>query len=70
MATPDLIEIRGEIDRELVDVIDAIASAEHSNRMSVLRQWIRDRAETELHRATLIVRVAGNNGRRTEPERK
>lgn len=57
-----LIELRGEIEREIVDVLDAIASAEQSNRMVVLRRWLRERADLEVTRATMILRVRRREG--------
>lgn len=70
MAADDgLVELRGEIPRELIDVIDAVASAERSNRMTVLRSILREWADREVHRSTLILRVRKGNGRRTESDR-
>lgn len=66
MANPDLVELRGEIDRDLIDVLDAVAQAEASNRMTVLRRWIRERADSEIHRAMMIMRVRRGKGSESE----
>jgi hypothetical protein len=65
-----LVEIRGEIPREHVDVIDAVAMATPgASRMSVLREIVAQWCERELHRATMVYRVAGCNGSLPEARR-
>lgn len=58
----DLVEVRGEVDRDIVDVMDAISSAEGISRTAVLRRWLRDKADAEIHRSTLILRVWSGKG--------
>lgn len=71
MAADDgLVELRGEVPRDLIDVIDAVAAAERTNRMSVLRSVLREWADREVHRSTLVLRVRRRNGSRPEPDRK
>jgi len=57
------VELRGEILREHVDVIDAVVQATPgASRMSVLRRIVAEWADRKVHEASLIHRVAGNNG--------
>ena len=59
----NLVEIRGEIDAADMAVIDAVVqAAPGASRIGVIRQIIREWSDRELHRATLICRVAGRNG--------
>lgn len=55
------VELRGEIPREVVDVLDAVAQARRVSRMEivsiVLSQWAQERALE----ATLIQRVTRGN---------
>lgn len=69
MADP-FIEVRGEILREHVDIIDAVVQATPgASRMSVLREIIGEWVEHELHRAMLVTRVRRGNGIEPEPDR-
>lgn len=62
MADP-FIEVRGEILREHIDVIDAVVQATPgASRMSVLRQIVQAWVDQKVHEASLIHRVAGSNG--------
>lgn len=69
MADP-FIEVRGEILREHIDVIDAVVQATPgASRMSVLRQIVASWVDQKVHEASLIHRVAGSNGTASEPGR-
>lgn len=68
-ADDGLIELRGEIPRDLIEVLDAVATAERTNRMAVLRTILREWADREVHRSTLILRVRKRNGSRPESDR-
>lgn len=66
MAEP-FIELRGEVLREHVDVIDAVVQATPgASRMSVLREILEAWVDQKVHEASLIQRVRRGNG--TEPE--
>lgn len=66
MADP-FVELRGEILREHVDVIDAVAQATPgASRMSVLREIVEAWVGQKLHESMLIQRVTSGNG--TAPE--
>ncbi len=68
-----LMEIRIELDDDdaTVQVIDAIAHGEAGeSRTSIVRRWLRERAEIELRRAQRIVRVTGQPGNPAPPESK
>jgi hypothetical protein len=70
-AIDPFVELRGEILREHIDVIDAVAQATPgASRMSVLRQIIAEWVERETHRATLVCRVAQGNGTTPESDRR
>lgn len=64
------VELRGEVLREHVDIIDAVAQATPgATRTSVLRQIIAEWVDRELHRASLVTRVARGNGSGPEADR-
>lgn len=65
-----LVELRGEVPRELMDVIDAVVQATPgASRMSVVRQILAEWVERKVHEATLIQRVRRGNGSGAEPGR-
>jgi len=72
MATEShLIELRGEVLREDIDVIDAVVAATPgASRMSVVRAILSDWADRKIHEASLIQRVRRGNGNAPEPDRK
>jgi hypothetical protein len=66
MADP-FVELRGEVLREHVDVIDAVVQATPgASRMSVLREILGAWVDQKVHESTLIQRVRRGNG--SEPE--
>jgi hypothetical protein len=66
MADP-FVELRGEVLREHIDVLDAVAQATPgASRMSLLREILGAWVEQKKHEASLIQRVTGHNG--IEPE--
>jgi len=69
MADP-FVELRGDVLREHVDIMDAVAQATPgASRMSVLRVIIEEWCEREIHRSTLVQRVARCNGNAAESGR-
>ena len=65
------VEVRGDVLREHVDIIDAVAHAiPGASRTSVLREIIAEWCEREIHRSTLVQRVARGNGNVPEVDRK
>lgn len=70
MADP-FVELRGDVLREHVDVIDAVVQATPgASRMSVLREILGAWVDQKCHEATLIQRVRGANGNAPESGRK
>jgi hypothetical protein len=62
-----LVELRGEIPREVMDVIDAVVQATPgASRMSIVREILGEWVDRKVHEATLIQRVRRGNGGRTE----
>lgn len=70
MSTDQFIELRGEVPREFVDVMDAVAQANPgASRMSVLREILADWYDRKVHEHSLIERVRRGNGSASESER-
>lgn len=67
MPTPDhLIELRGDVLREHIDVIDAVVQATPgASRMSVVRVILDEWCERKIHEASLIQRVTDAQRKRT-----
>lgn len=60
------VELRGDVDREIVDVLDAVAKAKRRSRMEVVEQALREWADGKLHESTLVVRLSRGKGSKTE----
>ena len=54
-------EIRFEVCRDEVAVLDGYCQASGRDRISVLREILRQWSRQKLHEATLICRVSGRN---------
>jgi len=70
VSSDPFVELRGDVLREHVDVMDAVAQATPgASRMSVLRQIIGEWVDREKHRSMLVQRVCGGNGTVLEADR-
>ena len=55
------VDLRGLIDRSLMDVIDACSMADGSDRITYVAAVLEREARRELHRASVIARVTRGN---------
>jgi len=62
-------ELRVELPVDELSVIDGHCQATGTDRTKVVREIIRKWSEHELHRATVILRVAGRNPDGSESRR-
>ncbi len=63
MPNDPFVELRGEVLREHIDVIDAVVQATPgANRMTVIRQILDELVDRKLHESSLIERVRRGNG--------
>lgn len=64
------VELRGEILREHMDVVDAVVQATPgASRMSIVRVIVAEWVERKCHEASLIQRVRRSNGNGPETDR-
>ena len=67
MADQDFVELRGDVARADIDVMDAVVQATPgASRMSLLREIMGEWARRERMKAIMVMRVSGGNG--TGPE--
>lgn len=67
MADQDFVELRGDVARADIDVMDAVVQATPgASRMSLLREIMGEWARRERMKAIMVMRVSGANG--NEPE--
>jgi predicted transcriptional regulator len=66
MADLGKVELRGDIERDIIDVLDAVAKAKRRSRMEVVEQALREWADGKLHESTLVVRLARGQGSKRE----
>ena len=71
MSNDPFVELRGEVLREHVDVLDAVAHATPgASRMTILRAVLGEWVDRKRHESMLIQRVTGGNGNAPEAHRK
>jgi hypothetical protein len=56
------VELRGDIDRDTCDVIDAVAKAKRLTRTQTVAMILSDWAVEKRHEATLVTRLTRGNG--------
>lgn len=56
------VELRGKIDRDVVDLIDALAIARRCDRIEILSEVLAEWKEKVTHEANVIHRVMTRNG--------
>jgi hypothetical protein len=66
MGDPSKVELRGDVEREIVDVLDAVAKAKRRSRMEVVEQALREWADGKKHESTLVVRLTRGQGSNRE----
>lgn len=62
-------EVRFEIDRDALAVLDGYCQATGKSRVDVMRSLLAEWSDKKLHEATLICRVAGVNPAAPESHR-
>ncbi len=65
-ADPSRVELRGDIDRDVADVLDAVAKARRVSRMEVVAAVLGEWAKDKLHESTLVLRLARREGMKPE----
>lgn len=68
-STTQKTEVRVEFDPLDLAVVDGVCNGTGRSRTEVLREWLADRSKIELHKATVICRVAGVNPMRSDTGR-
>lgn len=66
MADLGKVELRGDVDREIIDVLDAVAKAKRRSRMEVVEQALKEWADGKVHESILVTRLARGQGSRKE----
>lgn len=71
MANPSDVELRGQVPRRLMELIDALQQADgHSSRMEWVIPVLEREVNARVHGATLLLRIAGINPLAREPSGK
>ena len=68
MSEPRDAELRGNVPKKLLQMIDALMQAGgYDNRMDVVVPVMQDYVDKKLHEATMLCRMAGVNPFESEP---
>jgi predicted transcriptional regulator len=58
----DLVDIRSKLDPDSYQVLDAIARATGRDKSAIVREVMANWAKEEVHRATMVLRLARGKG--------
>ena len=61
MRAGDWIELRGDIPRDVADVLDAVSMANSCSRIDVVNEILHEWASERVHEASVIMRVTRGN---------
>ena len=56
------VELRGNIDRDIIDMLDAVSGHLRIPRIALAEKILRRWAEDKFHESTVVIRVVGSNG--------
>lgn len=59
---PDKVELRGDVSRDITDVLDAVAKAKRCSRMDVVEAVLKEWMEHKIHESTLVLRLSRREG--------
>lgn len=65
-ADPTRIELRGDVSRDITDVLDAVARSRRCSRMDVVEEVLSEWMARKIHESTLVLRLARRDGNKTE----
>jgi predicted transcriptional regulator len=61
----ELVDVRSKLDAETNRVVDAVAHATGKDKSAVIREAMQAWAQEEVHRATVVLRLARSKGNET-----
>lgn len=56
------VELRGNVDRDIIDMLDAVSGHLRIPRIVLAEKILRRWAEDKFHESTVVLRVVGSNG--------
>ena len=56
------IELRGTVNRDITDVLDAVAMARGCSRMDVVEEVLAEWMAKKIHESTLVLRLSRREG--------
>lgn len=62
----EMVELRGDVPRYMIDMIDAVAKAKKTNRMAIVRGVLNHWIKEKLDEATIVKRVMRGYGNDSE----
>lgn len=60
------VELRGDIARDVCDVLDAVSKAKRISRMELVAQVLKGWADDKIHESILVTRLTRREGSRGE----
>lgn len=62
----DPIELRGDVERDIVDYLDVISSSRRQSRMELVESILREWVDVRVHECSLVSRLARSKGKAVE----
>ena len=58
----DPIELRGDVERDIVDYLDVVSSHRRQSRMELVEAILREWVENKVHESSLVARLSRSKG--------
>lgn len=58
----DPVELRGDIERGIIDVLDAVAMHRQISRVELVEEILKEWTDRKVHECTLVMRIANPKG--------
>lgn len=56
------VELRGDVDRDIIDMLDAVSGHMRISRIKLTEKILRRWADDKYHESTVVLRVTRGNG--------
>lgn len=66
MKHADPVELRGDIERDLVDFLDVVSSTRRQSRMELVEAILKEWVDSKVHESRVVTRLAQSKGNGTE----
>lgn len=62
----DPVELRGDVEREIVDFLDVVSTTRRQHRMELVEMILREWVESKVHESRVVTQLARSKGKAGE----